>query len=159
MDILLDLNSWQVRIDNQGHPKNPNGRISTFKDICKDCKLIPKDFFWKSGGLIGYSSSEKPILAILTRHPQIPFKKDGIELEEIKNFVGKGGRLLLMSNHDDFVKGLPDCTKEDNRLANKFDIKLEGPTHQYVIVSNDNPINQEPHEITNSINKPSGVGL
>jgi hypothetical protein len=152
MKILLDSNSLQAWVHKQNYPKNPNGRISTFKDICKDCNLEPIDFSWTRGDLINFLSSENHILAILTRRPQIPFDKDGIELKEIKEFVEKGGCLLLMSNHGDFDERIWDCREQDNRLANKFDIRLEGPTFQYVIISNDNPITQEPHEITNGIN-------
>lgn len=132
--VIIDSNSLQA----QAHLIDKL-RLRTFIEaVRKGAKL---DVEFSHQGQLGnhltkeylLNDEECKLLIITTRPPNDPnlpnwsrpFQYSENELNDIQEFVNRGGSLLLMSNHSDTSRNPTDWREEDNRLSEKFNIKLD----------------------------------
>jgi hypothetical protein len=122
--ILLDSKSIQVAAHRGtllgGSVKDR--RLRTFLGLLEEL-ATPDQPAFSEGPLCAEQLRRYRVLIIATRRPAEQFTKE--ELTDIPRFVKDGGGLWLLSNHGDYVRGLPDMRKQDSRLAGKFGMELE----------------------------------
>ena len=131
MKVLLDSNSLQVAVHLGLHssPKAKDTcgkRLSTFLSIIKGlgCDIAFTED--ESRTITNNLLIDCSVLVITTRRPSLP-KPSETELETIRQFVQRGGSLLLMSNHPwpQMSNPIPDI-----HTASLFHATLSGPIYK-----------------------------
>ena len=142
MKVLFDSNGLQAAVYLGKYPSPyaepaKGKRLSTFLSIIEDfgCDIV---FTEKSSGINSILLDDCSVLVITTRMSNLP-KPSETELKAIRDFVLRGGSLLLMSNHPwpKSPNPIPDAD-----TASLFDVSLYGPVydkckflHKYIRIS------------------------
>ncbi len=118
MKVLIDSNGLQAR----QHRKDAHRLCAFIAALgCRQYRVA----FSSPSGLTEDQLKNCVVLVITTRSPK-QFAYSQEEKEVIWDFVHKGGRLLLMTNHADWPKAkLGDTREFDAGLAKKFGVTFE----------------------------------
>jgi hypothetical protein len=119
MRVLIDSQGLQAQV----HLEDGR-RLGVFMSTLEQIAGLSMTF---SAGLelAGNELSDCDVLVITTRYPK-EHAYSRSELTAVRNFVGDGGGLLLMSNHGDLPGSNPhDMTQYDAIMARQFEIGLE----------------------------------
>lgn len=131
MKVLLDSNGLQAAVylglHSSQKAKDACGRrLTTLLSIIKNlgCDIAFTDV--KTGVITNNSLIDCSVLVITTRRPGLPRPSES-ELETIRQFVQRGGGLLIMSNHPwpHMPNPIPDLY-----TASLFGVTLNGPIYK-----------------------------